>query len=355
MTRWRNRTHNFPIAAGKDFARSIVFLQAATARTPTMPKTTYNNQSPTPQFGEGFTIWDALRSQRNRPKNLKPPKPLPFVKTDLKRYHSKAPSVIWFGHSSYLIHVDGFNILVDPVLSDHASPVSFLIKAFPGTGAYGVADMPPIDCLVITHNHYDHLDLKTVRALLPNVKRVVMPAGVGASLRGLRIPPDNITELAWGADARLSPELNITATPARHFSGRGLRRNGSLWASYVLRAGDFKIFIGGDSGYDNHFQKIGREHGPFDLALLECGQYDKMWPYIHSMPEEVVTEAQELGARVTMPVHWAKFALANHPWDEPIARFVTAAEAAGIAYTTPKIGEPVVLGESYPKAAWWTS
>ncbi len=313
----------------------------------------YENLSPTPQFGEGYTIWDVLRAQRSRPRDLRPPGPLPVVKTDLKTYRSDAPSVIWFGHSSYLIHAAGFNLLVDPVLSGSAAPVPFLVKAFPGSDAYEAADLPPIDCLLLTHNHYDHLDRRTVRAIAPKVARVVAPAGVAADLSGTHLSQDRITELGWGDTASLAPGISVTATPARHFSGRGLRRNGSLWTSYVLQLPGFKVFLGGDSGYDAHFREIGRQYGPFDLAILECGQYDVMWPYIHSMPEELVTEAQELGARLVLPVHWAKFALANHAWNEPIRRFTAAADRAGLPYATPRIGEPVILGQAPPATTWW--
>ncbi|MDF3076686.1 MAG: outer membrane protein RomA [Sphingobacteriaceae bacterium] len=317
------------------------------------PPKLFNNLSPTPQFGEGYGMFDAIKTIFNRPKTLKPGAEIPSVKTDLKSYYSKSPSVIWFGHSSYLIHADGINILVDPVLSGHAAPFSFQFKAFNGADVYKVADMPNIDCLILTHNHYDHLDRGALKLLTEKTKAFVMPSQVSKSLKGLNIPKEKITELNWWESAELSPEIKITATPARHFSGRGLKRNGSLWSSYVLEIKGYKLFLGGDSGYDTHFKEIGDKFGPFDLALLECGQYNVLWPYIHSMPEELITEAQELKAKVVMPVHWGKFALSNHPWNEPAERFVTAAEEAGIAYTTPRIGEPVVLDENYPTERWW--
>lgn len=314
--------------------------------------TAFKNLSTTPSFGEGFNLFDVLKASMRRPKEKAPLHTLPSVKTDLKNYYSKEASVIWFGHSSYLIHADGKNILVDPVLSGSASPVSFAIKAFKGSDVYKVHDMPAIDYLVLTHNHYDHLDYKTLKALAPSVKRWIVPAGVKHSLDGIPIAPQAITELRWWNFSKLEQGITITSTPARHFSGRGLKRNGSLWSSYVLDIFGQRIFIGGDSGYDAHFKEIGEQFGPFDLALLECGQYDKMWPYIHSMPEEVVSEARELKAKMVMPVHWAKFALANHDWHEPVRRFVQAA-GNHTPYTTPMIGEPVVLGKNYPQAAWW--
>jgi len=286
-----------------------------------------------------------------KPKPAAPAK-IPSVKTDLKSYYSKPPSIIWFGHSSYLIHCDGINILIDPVFSGHASPVSFTIKSFNGADVYKPADMPPIDIMIITHNHYDHLDAKTIKALSGSTKVFYTPLGVGKDLKPL-INGKPVHEMDWWQHIIISENIQLSATPSRHFSGRGLKRNGSLWASFVLNINGYKIFIGSDSGYDSHFKAIGDEYGPFDIAILECGQYNIAWPYIHSMPEDLIKQAAELKAKVTMPVHWAKFALARHAWDEPIQRFVKAADKAGISYTTPLIGEPVVLHENYPKSKWW--
>jgi L-ascorbate metabolism protein UlaG (beta-lactamase superfamily) len=313
----------------------------------------FKNLSETRQFAEGVTIFDALRAAMRRPKQIQPLSIVPSVKTDLKNFFSKEPAIIWFGHSSYLVHADGRNILVDPVLSGHASPFTFLIRAFKGTNEYKADDMPPIDYLVLTHNHYDHLDTGALKALAPQIKRFIIPAEVGHNLRGIRIDPKLITELNWWDAIELENNIRIISTPARHFSGRGLKRNYSLWTSYVLEINGYRIFIGGDSGYDFHFKMIGEKFGPFDIALLECGQYDRMWPYIHSTPEEVVREGQELQAKVVMPVHWGKFALANHNWHDPINRFVQSAEKQKTGYTTPMIGEPVIVGKTYPVKRWW--
>jgi L-ascorbate metabolism protein UlaG (beta-lactamase superfamily) len=313
----------------------------------------FENLSYTPQMAEGYTMLTAIRAFFNKPKTTVPSSRLPVVQTDLKSYYSKKPSIIWFGHSSYLIHCNGINILVDPVLSGYASPFSFYIKAFKGTEFYSVSQMPPIDCIVLTHNHYDHLDTKALNLLADRTNAYIIPVGVTRDVKRTNIKEEAITELNWWQSCQLATNIKITATPARHFSGRGLKRNGSLWNSYVLQIDGYNLFIGGDSGYDNHFKEIGEKFGPFDIALLECGQYNVMWPYIHSMPEELVDEATDLQAKVTMPVHWGKFALAIHDWNEPITRFITAAEKASIAYTTPMMGEPVVLDEFYPKNKWW--
>jgi L-ascorbate metabolism protein UlaG (beta-lactamase superfamily) len=315
-------------------------------------KKIFENLSPTPQLAKGVTMLTILKAQFSKPESVKPAVILPSVKTDLKSLHSSKPSLVWFGHSSYLIRHTGVNILVDPVLSGNAGPAG-LLKPFKGSNAYKAADMPETDLVIITHNHYDHLDLKTLKQLASKTKAFVVPLEVGRHLRKLDIPEDRITELDWWGSMQLREDIRITATPARHFSGRGFRKNRTLWASFVLEMKDCRIFIGGDSGYDMHFKEIGDKYGPFDIAVLECGQYNSMWPYIHSTPEEVVREGKDLNAKVIMPVHWGKFALALHDWDEPVRRFVTEAEKQGAAYTTPMIGEPVILNERYPTSQWW--
>ncbi len=314
-------------------------------------KGAFQNFSVTPQLAEDVSMFSVMKDFFLKPKPAAPAK-IPSIKTDLKSYYSKKPSIIWFGHSSYLIHCDGINILVDPVFSGHASPISFTIKAFNGADVYKPADMPPIDIMIITHNHYYHLDAATVKALSPATNVYYMPLGTGDYVKGL-IGNQPVTEMDWWQKVDVSENIQLIATPSRHFSGRGLKRNGSLWASFVLLINGYSIFLGSDSGYDTHFKAIGDKYGPFDIALLECGQYNTAWPYIHSMPEELIKEASELKAKVIMPVHWAKFALASHSWDEPIKRFVKAADEAGLSYTTPMIGEPVVLDVSYPKSKWW--
>jgi L-ascorbate metabolism protein UlaG (beta-lactamase superfamily) len=297
-----------------------------------------------------FTI---LKNFLFRSKSVTPSERITAHRVDLKSLYSDKPTIIWFGHSSYLIHFKGKNILVDPVFSGHASPFSFYIKAFKGADVYKPEDMPPIDILIITHNHYDHLDLKTLTALKTRIKTYIMPLGVKKDLQGVVDSAAQICELGWWEPYNGDSGIRLIATPARHFSGRGFRRNGSLWASFVLMLEDYRIFIGSDSGYDSHFKEIGDRYGPFDLALLECGQYNTAWPFIHSQPEELIPESFDLKAKVTMPVHWGKFALAFHDWDEPIKRFVKAARAANISYTTPMIGQPVVLNEDYPSEHWW--
>lgn len=301
--------------------------------------------------GSSFTgiLWKFL----NKPKNTRPAGIIPSVKTDLKHFHSSAPAITWFGHSSYLIHINGKNILVDPVFSGHASPFTFGVRSFPGSNVYTVADLPPIDLLLSTHDHYDHLDYQTMLELKDKVSLVLTSPGVGSHLVYWGMDRQIITETGWNESSDLPGGMKITAAPARHFSGRGLSRGKTFWSAFILQSGQYKIYIGGDSVYDSHFATTGKMHGPFDIAMLECGQYDKHWPYIHMMPEQTAQAAVDLGAKLLLPVHWAKFPLSLHPWDEPVKRLLQKSRELQLPITTPRICEPVILGGPIPNSNWW--
>ena len=313
----------------------------------------FNNAEPTQTFAEDASILKTLWHFLNKPKSSRPPKPLPFVKTDLKSDISNKPVLVWFGHSSYFIRINGVNMLVDPVLNNYAAPFSFMNKAFAGTDIYSVNDMPAIDILLITHDHYDHLDYETIIKLRSKVKHVYTSLGVASHLAYWGYDKEMITELDWWQSVALPNNMQLTAAPARHFSGRSVKRFTTLWSSFVLSTNEYKIYIGADSGYGGHFKQIGAQFGPFDLAILENGQYNKDWPQIHMFPEEAVQAGIEIGAKVLMPVHWAKFDIALHPWDDPIKRFTTAAKEKVVLITTPLIGEPVVVDGVYPCSEWW--
>ncbi|MBK0401535.1 MBL fold metallo-hydrolase [Adhaeribacter sp. BT258] len=321
-------------------------------KSPNYKDGAFRNLSETPVQAEEATFFGMLYDFFNKSKNNRPAASIPTVKSDLKTFSTQKPSIFWFGHSSYLLKTNGRNILVDPVFSGHASPFSFMVTAFEGANNYAASDLPEIDMLIISHDHYDHLDYETITAIKDKVKHFYVPLGVGAHLENWGIAENKITELDWW-EATTFENLKLTATPARHFSGRGLARGKSLWASYVLETPSHKIYIGGDSGYDAHFKAIGEKFGPLDIAILETGQYNKNWPYIHMMPEQTVQAAQDLQAKVLLPVHLGKFALALHDWDEPLQRVVKAAAEKQVKITTPMIGEPVILDETYPASRWW--
>jgi L-ascorbate metabolism protein UlaG (beta-lactamase superfamily) len=322
-------------------------------KSPNYQNGSFQNLSPTEVMSEDASYIEMLKDFINKPKSVEPEKELPSIKTDLNKLTSEKPTIVWFGHSSYLIKSKNINILVDPVFSGMASPVSFFGKSFKGSDVYSAEDFPEIDMLILSHDHYDHLDYLTIMKLIPKVKKFYTALGVGTHLELWGVNPDKIVELDWWENQKVSDEILITSTPARHFSGRGFTRGKTLWSSFVLNIHNYNIFIGGDSGYDTHFKTIGEKFGPFDLALLENGQYGKNWPSIHTSPEETAKVAIELNTKILMPVHWAKFALGYHPWDEPINRLITALKGSNIQLTTPMIGEPVVLDSIYSQKAWW--
>ena len=279
---------------------------------------------------------------------------IPVVKTDIKALKPNEDVLIWFGHSSYFIQLKGKTFLVDPVFSKYASPVSFVNKAFKGTSIYSTNDLPTIDYLIITHDHYDHLDYKTVSKLKDKVKHVVCGLGVGQHFEHWGYENSVINELDWHESLQLDQDWRLTATPARHYSGRGLKSNQTLWASYVLQAAGFNIYIGGDSGYDTFFSEIGENYGPFDLIILEQGQYDQNWNLIHMLPDQIFKAANDLKAKRILPVHNSRFALANHPWDEPLKEITKNKTDAGIPVLTPVIGEPVLLCDTTQGFEnWW--
>lgn len=314
----------------------------------------FQNQLPTPALAEGQSMGRVLFDFIRKRPFTEPRHSLPFVKTDLKNLRREANLLVWFGHSSYFMQLDGRRYLVDPVFSGNASPLPGSVKAFSGSNHYQAGDLPEIDLLLISHDHWDHLDYDSIRLLKSKVKSVVCGLGVGQHFEYWGWEKKKLTEKNWYESIEPSPGVKITLMPARHFSGRLFRRNISLWTSFVLESLTKKIFLGGDSGYGPHFAEIGNRFGPFDLAILECGQYNEKWPYIHSLPHELITEAKELNAAHLLPVHHSKFKLAQHPWFEPLQEVSAAAEKAGVPLITPQIGEPVDLDRLdtvYPH--WW--
>jgi L-ascorbate metabolism protein UlaG (beta-lactamase superfamily) len=228
-----------------------------------------------------------------------------------------------------------------------------MVKAFPGANEFKAEDMPAIDYLILTHDHYDHLDFKTIRKLKNKTGKIFCSLGISAHLKYWGIGEEKIKELDWWESTQVDDNIRLTAAPARHFSGRGIKRGQSFWSSFIIKTPNNNIYLGGDSGYDTHFKEIGNKFGPFNLAILESGQYNDMWPLIHMMPEETVQAAVDLKASVLMPVHWGKFRLGMHPWNEPVKRVVKKAEELNVRVITPRIGEPVILTGEYQIDKWW--
>ena len=315
----------------------------------------FQNLSKTPQLtsdkGTVAMMFDFLFGDYKR---VIPTGEIASVKTDLLNIDREQDVLVWFGHSSYFIQIDGKRILVDPVLDGVASPVSFINKPFKGSDLYKTKDIPDIDYLFISHDHWDHLDYESVMALKNRIGKVICGLGVGEHFEKWGFDKSKIIELDWNENITLDNGFVGYCLPARHFSGRGLSPNQSLWASFLLQTPTMKIYLGGDSGYDTHFGRIGKQFGEIDLAILENGQYGSGWKYIHMMPHQVVQAAKDLNAKALLPVHSSKFKLANHPWDEPLIKVTRIAEETGQRTLTPMIGEVVNLKDSTQMfSKWW--
>lgn len=324
-------------------------------RSPHHANGEFHNLIPTPMLEEGQSTLSILASDvTNHVDNLRPAQPLPHAKIKLKELDPARDTLVWLGHSSFFVQIAGKRILIDPVLSSYAAPVSFAILAFDGTTVYTVDDMPEIDLMLITHDHWDHLDYETVTALAGKVRQVVVGLGVGAHFERWGYARDKVREADWYEKLVLDKDLAVHLAPARHYSGRGLTRNKSLWTGFVLESNQRRIFFSGDSGYGPHFKELGQRFGGFDLVALDMGQYDPRWPYIHMTPREAAQAARDLNAKALLPAHVGRFSIARHAWNEPFERI--RAESLGKPYRllTPRIGESVNLDSTEQSfAPWW--
>lgn len=263
-------------------------------------------------------------------------------------------AVTWYGHSSAVIEIDGYRVLADPVWSDRCSPSRTLGPRRLHPVPAPLEAMPAIDAVIISHDHYDHLDIDTVKQLARTQRaKFFVPLGIGAHLRSWHIPADRIVELDWNESARLG-DLTLVCTPARHFSGRFLTRNTTLWSSWALIGPSHRAFFGGDTGYSKSFADIGAEHGPFDLSLMPVGAYHPGWPDTHMNPEDAVRAHRDVtDAGLLVPIHWATFRLAPHPWSEPAERLVKAAESDNVLIAVPKPGQRVAPDAALANDPWW--
>lgn len=323
--------------------------------SPNYKNGSFQNQSSTPIMAEDVNFFSVGKEFFfGKKERVSPVDEIPSVKTDLRNLDKNKDVLVWFGHSSYFIQIDGKKILVDPVLSGHASPFSFAIKAFKGTDPYKTEDIPEIDYLIITHDHWDHLDYETIRKLKPNIKKVICGLGTGAHLERWGYNKDIIVELDWYEQNQMDSGFIANSIPARHFSGRGFKRNQTLWTSFLLQTPTMKIFIGGDGGYDKHFSESGKTFGPIDLAILDNGQHDKSWKYIHLMPDQLLNAYNDLNAKRLFAVHNSKFALANHPWDLPLKEVKELSSQFNFPLISTRIGEEVNLKDSTQIfSEWW--
>ena len=319
----------------------------------------FNNTLPVPKdlsFSETLSL--AYKFFSTKVRNGRPNKDIKAHKIDSASVanYNKDTRLIWYGHSSFLLQIDKKNILLDPMLGKVAAPHPLLggnrfNKDFP----LPLEKLTHIDAVLFSHDHYDHLDYETILKIKDKTKHFYVPLGVGAHLEAWGVPTNKITELDWWQDITLE-SLTFICTPAQHFSGRKLNNNQStLWSSWVIQSKEDNIYFSGDSGYAPHFKEIGEKYGPFDIALMECGQYNQMWADIHMMPEETAQAGLDIKAKKIMPIHWAGFKLALHDWTDPITRVKAKANELNLEVITPEIGEEILVkNNSNTYLDWWT-
>jgi L-ascorbate metabolism protein UlaG (beta-lactamase superfamily) len=259
--------------------------------------------------------------------------------------------ITWLGHATTLIEIDGRYVLTDPVWSERVSPSETIGPARLHPMPIDLDELPQVDAILISHDHYDHLDLPTVRHLLHSqTAPFVVPLGIGAHLLGWGVPPSRIIELDWDGQTTVA-DLTLTCTESRHFSGRGLRRNTTLWCSWAIAGPRHRVYFGGDTGYTAAFTGIGERYGPFDITVLPIGAYGDQWPDIHLNPEQAVQAHHDLQGDLFVPIHWASFDLALHSWAEPVQRLLAAGE--GLRIAVPRPGERVVADDAPNPDGWW--
>lgn len=285
---------------------------------------------------------------------LVPDEAMISARTPLSLLKPTDDAVIWMGHSTFFLQLNGKKILIDPVFSSYASPLFFINKAFPGSNVYDAADFPEIDALLISHDHWDHLDYPSIMALKDKVKDIVCPLGVGEYFEQWGFDSAQLHEEDWFTEIALPDGLAVHILPSQHFSGRLLKQNQTLWCSFAVVSHGRKIFCSGDGGYGRHFKKIGEQFHGFDLAIMENGQYNKQWHRIHLLPEETAQAAADLGAKAVIPSHNGKFALARHTWNEPYMALTAASKNKSYSLWTPAIGEAVFLKQPQQQfSSWW--
>ncbi|SHK43590.1 L-ascorbate metabolism protein UlaG, beta-lactamase superfamily [Reichenbachiella agariperforans] len=297
-----------------------------------------------------------LRDQfKNDPKRAPVPKLHTGKLDSLDIVGNEKTRVTWFGHSALLLEIDGAKIMIDPMLGDVPAPHPWLGKSrFVDDLPIAIEKLPHLDAVIISHDHYDHLDYGSIKKLKDKVDRFYVPLGVDKHLVAWGVEPSRIEALDWWDETKLN-DIHLAFTPSRHFSGRGLTdRNASLWGSWVIKGKEDNIYFSGDGGYGPHFKEIGEKYGPFDFAMVECGQYDPRWRQIHMMPEESVMAGQDVQAKVIMPIHWGAFVLAFHDWRDPVQRAEKKAIELGIPLIAPQIGLPFTMDSlqtDFPR--WW--
>ncbi|MEE4259557.1 MAG: MBL fold metallo-hydrolase [Bacteroidales bacterium] len=315
----------------------------------------FQNLVETPMYGENTSLWQSFAKFIRGGKNREPSHTIETPELEINSIAADEVSVTWFGHSTVLMQIAGKKLLIDPVFSNHTSPFAFMgPKAFPYSHQYSIDDLPEIDAVIISHDHYDHLDYESTLKLKKLVSRFYVPLGLGAHLEKWGIPSENITEAEWWDEFQFDQEILLACVPMRHFSGRGIAdRNKTLWAGWVIKSENHTVIHTGDSGYGPHFKQIGEKYGPFDLTMVECGQYNEGWPYIHMTPEETVQAHIDLKGNMLLPIHWGRFNLSLHAWTDPVERASATSNQKHINLITPVPGQLVNISDPMAYYEWW--
>ena len=329
-------------------------IRPTVAGSPQWSQGRFHNTLPTPSVPPPNARRGLLRQWHDDRHVGLPAGPIPLARPEIPAEAGEL-AVTWFGHSSALLEVDGARVLVDPVWSHRVSPSPVFGPTRLHEPPVPLETLPRVDVVLVSHDHYDHLDLPTVRALVEQQDApFVVPLGVGVHLRHWGVPGDRVVELDWDGATRVG-DLTLTCTEARHFSGRYFYRDTTLWASWAIAGPRHRVFFGGDTGYTPAFAGIGARLGPFDLTLLPIGAYNEAWRAIHMDPEEAVRAHGDLGGGVLLPIHWATFNLAFHRWDEPVQRMLAAAERTGAQVVVPQPGERIDVLDPPALRDWWTA
>lgn len=315
----------------------------------------FHNPIPTDNsFGPG-KLWKTLKLYMSGQKRV-PDQTLPIVNLSKDSFATPPASglrITWLGHSSVLIEIDDYVVLFDPVFSNRISPLPmFGPKRFHPVPV-SISNLPDIDAVVISHDHFDHLDYETLMQLEPKTSMFYLPLGVGAHLEYWKIPPDKIIEMDWWEERRIKREFRLIACPARHFSGRYGFGDPTLWVSWALIGPSHRIFFSGDTGIMPLFNKVGEQYGPFDVTLIKIGAYGKTWHDIHVDPEEAVETHRMVKGRLLIPIHWGTFSLSYHAWTEPAERLLVTSENLGVNIAIPKPGQFVEPVKPPPVEKWW--
>lgn len=303
---------------------------------------------------EKIDYWKLLKMMFNNDNDNLPEEKLAEIKPDLNKFLKNDGELksIWLGHSTFLLNMNGNIILIDPVFSNYAAPVNLMIKRFQDP-ILKLEELPEIDYIVISHDHYDHLDMKSIKYFRNLKSKFIAPLGVGAHLEGWGISRSRISEKDWW-EVEDFAGIKFIATPAQHFSGRGISdKNHTLWASWVIQTKNHNVYFSGDSGYDTHFKDIGDRYGPFDVAFMESGQYNEMWKPVHLTPDKFVQAFKEVKAKKYFPIHWGMFKLSTHSWYEPIIKLYELSKKENFQLLAPKIGQVLNIKNPEPIETWW--